>query len=63
MKNYDVETIGACINDLLERLDQACGQGMHLRGQTPDWYVAAAAVACDIQDGDGAVRSFYKKEQ
>ena len=49
MKHYTDETIAACISNLLQRLDEAYGVGMHWRGQTPDWYVAAAMVSCDIE--------------
>ena len=43
---------------LLSLLDEAYGQGMHWRGQTPDWYVAAAAVACDIPDEDSRTANY-----
>lgn len=49
MKNYSDETVAACISNLLARLDAAYGEGMHWYGQTPDWYVAAAMVSCDIE--------------
>ena len=38
---------------LLHKLDEAYGKGMHWYGQTPDWYVAAASVSCDIADDNG----------
>lgn len=38
---------------LLHKLDEVYGEGMHWYGQTPDWYVAAAAVSCDIEDNNG----------
>lgn len=44
---YTHEQRNAVISALLEHLDVAY-PGMHLRANTPDWYVAAAAVACDI---------------
>lgn len=40
---------------LLAKIDVLSGPGMHWRGLTPDWYVAAAAVACDIEDSDNRV--------
>jgi hypothetical protein len=52
MKNYSDETVSQCISMLLHLLDEAYGVGMHYRGQTPDWYVAAASVACDIEDAN-----------
>lgn len=53
MKNYSDETVKACISNLLCKLDEAYGVGMHWRGQTPDWYVCAAMVSCDIEDPRG----------
>ena len=53
MKNYSDETVGQCIAMLLHKLDEVYGEGMHWYGQTPDWYVAAAAVSCDIEDNNG----------
>ncbi len=50
MKHYSDKTVGTLISNLLARLDQAYGEGMHWRGKTPDWYVAAAMVSCDIED-------------
>ena len=50
MKHYTDETVSALISNLLARLDTAYGEGMHWYGQTPDWYVAAAMVSCDIED-------------
>ena len=50
MKHYSDETVRVCIANLLVRLDEAYGEGMHWRGQTPDWYVAAAMVSSDIED-------------
>ena len=49
MKNYSDETIKQCISNLLARLDEAYGEGMHWYGQTPDGYVCAAMVSCDIE--------------
>lgn len=62
MKNYTDETISTCINNLLARLDEAYGVGMHWRGQTPDWYVCAAMVACDIEDSKGEASNFIMQE-
>ena len=62
MKNYSDETVAACINNLLSRLDEAYGEGMHWRGQTPDWYVCAAMVVCDIKDTNGEVKQFFMQE-
>ena len=50
MKNYTDETVSQTISMLLHLLDEAYGEGMHWYGQTPDWYVCAAMVACDIED-------------
>ena len=63
MKNYSDETISACINNLLARLDEAYGVGMHWRGQTPDWYVAAAMVSCDIEDNAGEASAMIMAEE
>ncbi len=62
MKNYSDETVAACINNLLMKLDIAYGEGMHWRGQTPDWYVCAAMVACDIEDPKGEARRMILEE-
>lgn len=62
MKNYTDETISACINNLLARLDEAYGVGMHWRGQTPDWYVCAAMIACDIEDSKGEAAAMILEE-
>ncbi len=53
MKNYSDETVSQTIAMLLHLLDEAYGEGMHWYGQTPDWYVAAASVSCDIEDENG----------
>lgn len=37
-----------CIGKLLSMVDQIAGPGMHYYGQSPDWYVYSAALACDI---------------
>lgn len=62
MKNYDDETVAACINNLLARLDEVYGEGMHWRGQTPDWYVCSAMVACDIEDTNGEATAMIMQE-
>lgn len=62
MKNYTDETISACINNLLARLDEAYGVGMHWRGQTPDWYVCAAMVSCDQPDPSGEAAGMIMQE-
>ena len=49
MKNYSDETVKQCISNLLARLDEAYGEGIHWYGKTPDWYVAATMVICDIE--------------
>ena len=53
MKHYSDETVKTLISNLLYKLDEAYGEGMHWYGQTPDWYVCAAMVSCDIEDYDG----------
>lgn len=62
MKNYSDETVKACIANLLCKLDDAYGVGMHWRGQTPDWYVCAAMVSCDIEDPRGEATAYIMKE-
>lgn len=52
MKYYTDETVSQTISMLLQLLDEAYGSEMHWYGQTPDWYVCAAMVACDIEDID-----------
>lgn len=42
----DVEAMCECIGKLLEAIDLYHGPGMHWMGQTPDWYVYAAYIAC-----------------
>lgn len=53
MKHYSDETVRTLISNLLHKLDEAYGEGMHWYGQTPDWYVCAAMVSCDMEDRDG----------
>jgi hypothetical protein len=62
MKHYSDETIAALISNLLQRLDAAYGEGMHWYGQTPDWYVAAAMVSCDIEDPKGEATAMIMAE-
>jgi hypothetical protein len=62
MKHYSDETVAACINSLLALLDESYGEGMHWRGQTPDWYVCAAMIACDIEDPNAEVASYFIAE-
>ncbi len=62
MKNYTDEVVAACISNLLARLDEAYGEGMHWYGQTPDWYVCAAMVSCDIEDPNGEASRYILKE-
>lgn len=58
MKNYSDETVSQTIDMLLHLLDEAYGEGMHWQGQTPDWYVCAAMVSCDIEDTNGRAASY-----
>jgi hypothetical protein len=58
MKNYSDETVSQTISMLLHMLDETHGEGMHWRGQTPDWYVCAAMVSCDIEDMNGRAAAF-----
>jgi hypothetical protein len=37
-----------CIGRLLNMVDELVPKGMHYYGQTPDWFVYSAALACDI---------------
>ena len=62
MKNYSDETVKACIANLLCKLDQSYGEGMHWYGQTPDWYVCAAMVSCDIEDPIGKATAMIMAE-
>lgn len=49
-QNYSVEDMQETISILLSYIDELCGPGIHYRGQTPDWYVAAAMISCNIPD-------------
>jgi hypothetical protein len=62
MKNYSDETVRTLISNLLQRLYAAYGEGMHWYGQTPDWYVAAAMVSCDIEDPKGEATAMIMAE-
>lgn len=62
MKNYSDEVVSVCISNLLARLDEAYGEGMHWYGQTPDWYVCAAMVSCDIEDNSVEAASMIMQE-
>lgn len=62
MKNYSDEVVSACIANLLLRLDEAYGEGIHWYGQTPDWYVSAAMVSCDMEDPDGKAAQIIMNE-
>jgi hypothetical protein len=37
-----------CIGNLLKMVDDLVPKGMHYMGQTPDWFVYSAALACDM---------------
>lgn len=63
MKNYSDEVVSAVIGNLLVKLDEAYGEGMHWYGQTPDWYVCAAMVSCDIEDPDGKAAAIILEEK
>lgn len=63
MKNYSDEVVSAIIGNLLVKLDEAYGEGMHWYGQTPDWYVCAAMVSCDIEDIDGKAATMILAER
>ena len=62
MKNYNDETVSTLISNLLRKLDEAYGEGMHWYGQTPDWYVCAAMVSCDIEDSRGEATAMIMEE-
>lgn len=63
MKNYSDEVVSAVISNLLAKLDEAYGEGIHWYGQTPDWYVCAAMVSCDIEDLDGNAATMILSER
>lgn len=63
MKNYTDETVRTLISNLLRRLDDAYGEGMHWYGQTPDWYVCAAMVSYDIEDHKGEATAMIMTEK
>ncbi len=44
----DMKEARDCIGDLLKRIDDYAGEGMHFQGQTPDWYVRAALICCGL---------------
>jgi hypothetical protein len=62
MKHYSDETVSQCISMLLLKLDLTYGEGMHWRGQTPDWYVCAAMVSSDTEDPNGDAAKFITEE-
>lgn len=62
MKNYTDEVVAACISNLLARLDEAYGEGMHWYGQTPDWYVCSAMVSCDLEDTNSEASNMILRE-
>lgn len=62
MKYYSDEVVAAVISNLLKRLDICYGESMHWYGQTPDWYVCAAMVACDIEDPNGEASRYILEE-
>ena len=62
MKHSSDETVRTLISNLLRRLDEAYGEGMHWYGQTPDWYVCAAMVSCDIEDSRGEAAAMIMEE-
>lgn len=37
-----------CIGKLLSMVDDLVPEGMHYRGQTPDWFVYSAMLSCNI---------------
>lgn len=47
--NTQLDEARECIGSLLAHIDDNGGRGMHLQGQTPDWYVEAAAISCGIE--------------
>ena len=49
-EHYSPDDMREAISILLKHIDNLCGEGMHWRGQTPDWYVAAAMISCNVQD-------------
>jgi hypothetical protein len=49
-EHYTPDQMRDCIAMLLELIDQMCGTEMHTRGQSPDWFVAAAMMSCNIED-------------
>jgi hypothetical protein len=62
MKHYTDETVSMVISNLLAQLDAAYGVEMHWYGQTPDWYVCAAMVACDMPDSDNKAATMIKEQ-
>ena len=49
-EHYSSDDMREAISILLTHIDDLYGKGIHWRGQTPDWYVAAAMISCNIKD-------------
>ena len=60
-QNYSVEDMQETISILLYYIDKLSGPGMHYRGQTPDWYVAAAMISCNIPDTNPSAITYVRK--
>ena len=56
MEHYKNEELRECIGFLLAMVDAASPEGMHIRGNTPDWFVAAAMMSANVED-NGKVRA------
>ena len=48
--NYSKEDLQEAVGILLSVVDGLLPKGTHYYGQTPDWFVAAAMMACNIKD-------------
>lgn len=51
--NYSNDDLREAVSILLYMVDDMSPEGMHWRGQSPDWFVAAAMMACNIKDSQG----------
>ena len=47
---YTQEELRAALSILLAFIDKNAPEGMHFMGQSPDWFVGAAMMACNIKE-------------
>lgn len=60
-ENYRNEDLREAIGILLSMIDEMSPPEMHWRGNSPDWYVAAASMACNIEDVEPKCITYLRK--